>query len=249
MSKTKLLSLEVRNFDRAWVARVPWVELRVAMFGRPQLLHRASTLVVVAKPSGWLVHPAGTDRPDVMAWLESQGLDGLVPVHRLDAETSGVTLFAPRSEAGRWGEAFATGQVEKRYLALVFGHPRAKGIVRRALSDGRRGYALEAVTRYRTLESFPRCALVAARPETGRKHQIRRHLQRIGHAVVGDARYRPRGKRTVPAFPGRLWLHAEALEIDGVRHVAPLPQELEDHLIVLRAKARDAGKPPADDVS
>ena len=122
------------------------------MFGRPQLLHRASTLVVVAKPSGWLVHPAGTDRPDVMAWLESQGLDGLVPVHRLDAETSGVTLFAPRSEAGRWGEAFATGQVEKRYLALVFGHPRAKGIVRRALSDGRRGRALEAVSPLAVLE-------------------------------------------------------------------------------------------------
>jgi 23S rRNA-/tRNA-specific pseudouridylate synthase len=147
-----------------------------------------------------------------------------------------VVLFCPHAAKAMWAEHFAEGTVQKRYLALVFGQTRDKGIIRRALADGRRSKPLEAVTRYRTLEKFSKWSLLSVRPETGRKHQIRRHLQGIGHAVIGDTRYLPRGRPTVPAFPGRLWLHAERIEIDGRTFEAPLAPELEAHLAVLRSR-------------
>ena len=198
-------------------------------------------MVVVDKPSGWLVHPAGTDAPDLLAWLADQTdlPPDLAPVHRIDRGTSGLAVFAPPSSAAGWGERFASGSVRKSYYALVFGRTRPKGTIRRPLADARRGAPLPAVTRYRTIAELPRCSLLHVRPETGRKHQIRRHLQSIGHALVGDERYRPRGRPTVPAFPGRLWLHASALTAtrpDGPDEAgeshwqAELPPELADHL-------------------
>jgi 23S rRNA-/tRNA-specific pseudouridylate synthase len=203
----------------------------------PTLLLVRDDLVAVDKPSGWLVHPAGTEAPDLLAWLADQDVPaGLAPVHRLDRGTSGITLFAPPAALPAFTERFAQGEVSKRYDALVFGATRPKGTVRRKLADGRRGKPVEAVTRYRTVEQLPRCSLLSVRPQTGRKHQIRRHLQGIGHAIVGDERYPPRGKRTVPAFPGRLWLHAASLQLDDLHLEAPLPEALRDHLAVLRER-------------
>lgn len=200
---------------------------------QPALLDVRDTLVVVDKPTGWVVHPAGQpDVPDVLGWLASQEVPAdLVPVHRLDRGTSGVVLFAPKAHVDAW--SFETHTVEKAYLTLVHGHTRPKGTIRRKLQDGRRGKPLEAVTRYKTLGTGPRCALVAVRPETGRKHQIRRHLQGIGHAVVGDERYRQRGKPSIRAFPGRLWLHAQRLTIGESTFTAPLPPRLTAHLEAL----------------
>jgi len=79
---------------------------------------------------------------------------------------------------------------------------------------------------------------VACRLETGRTHQIRVHLAAIGHPVVGDTRYGPPRFRPVPAFPGRLWLHAHRVRLpDGWEVLSPLPASLEAHLEVLRAGA------------
>jgi len=206
----------------------------------PALLFVDSAIIAINKPSGWLVHPAGTDAPDLTTWLESQDTPAhLAPVHRLDLGTSGIVVFAPPDRVAKLTGFLAEGQAQKRYRALVFGTTRPKGTIRRKLQDGRRGKSLEATTRYRTLESFGEgrtWSYLEARPETGRKHQIRRHLQGIGHAIIGDDRYRPRGKPTVPAFPGRLWLHALELEIDGHTFRAPLPDELEAHLEALRSR-------------
>ena len=73
---------------------------------------------------------------------------------------------------------------------------------------------LSATTRYRTLEALERVSLLAVRIETGRKHQIRRHFEGIGHPLVGDTRYRARRARLAGA-PDRLWLHARALVLPG----------------------------------
>lgn len=181
--------------------------------------------------------------PDLLTHAVSElGLPvGLAPIHRLDRGTSGVVLCSP--DAGvraAIGAHFAAGEVDKRYRALVFGRTHAKGIVRRPLGDRRRDKPMPAVTRYRTLELFPKVSLIGVRPQTGRRHQIRRHLSAIGHAIVGDERYPPKRRLTVPAFPGRLWLHAEQLRLpDGRRFEAPLPQELSGHLATLRER-RDA---------
>jgi tRNA pseudouridine65 synthase len=197
---------------------------------------------VLHKPAGYAVHRTGDeDIPDLQRWA-AEALDApasLSPVHRLDRETSGVVVFAAEpdrlAEGGGW---FAEGLVKKRYLALVFGRVRQKGIIRRPLQDARRGRRLEAVTRYRRRASYGAFSFLEVRPETGRRHQIRKHLHGIGHAIVGDTRYRAKRFRAVPGFPGRLWLHAAELELPGgVRYESPLPPELVAHLALLEARS------------
>lgn len=196
-------------------------------------------LWIVSKPAGWLVHPAnGTDAPNLVDWLVSQGASSEVaPVHRLDLLTSGIVLYSDSKQVrGAVGRLFAEGQIEKRYVALVHGRTRAKGIIKTPLDDGRRGRPLTALTRYRTREHLGGFSLVSVRPATGRKHQIRRHMHSIKRPIVGDERYRTKKFVPVPAFPGRLWLHAERLTLpDGRSFAVPLASELADHLRVLRA--------------
>jgi 23S rRNA-/tRNA-specific pseudouridylate synthase len=142
------------------------------------------------------------------------------------------------------GEALGTGRIEKTYLALAHGRTRKKGVIRRKLKDNRRKQPLPATTRYRTLEVLGTVSLVAVRIETGRKHQIRRHFEGIGHPLVGDSRYRGRRKRGLPGAPSRLWLHARALVLPGpllgdpvaedLVFESPLPTELLAHLGSLR---------------
>lgn len=194
-------------------------------------------LVVLNKPAGLLVHPNDAGDPDLMSAAIAQGAPaGLAPIHRLDLETSGIVLASANPELrGELGKAFADGQVVKRYKALVHGRTHKKGTVSRPLMDQRRGRTLRATTRYRKLEWLGNVTLISVRPETGRKHQIRRHLQSIGHAIVGDDRYPPKRFRPVKAFPGRLWLHAASIELpDGRFFSVPLPEELDAHLGVLR---------------
>lgn len=201
----------------------------------PELLAVDDGVWVFAKPVGWVAHATRDDEPfDLREWAVRQhgAPPAVAPAHRLDRDTSGVVLYAEGARLGELGRAFADRSVTKRYLALVYGRAHRKGIVRRPL-DG-----AAAVTRYRTLEWIGPFSLLEVRPETGRKHQIRRHLQSVGHAVVGDPRWRPPRPRRVPAHPGRMWLHAASIALpDGRRWEAPLPAALAAHLDALRAAA------------
>jgi len=213
---------------------------------KPTLVQETNGLWVIDKPAGMVVHAARPeDKPDLLAWARSEARapDTLAAANRLDKETSGLVICAADrgvlAEASGW---FAEGKVKKEYRALVFGRTHKKGIVRRPLQDARRGRSLEAVTRYWMEGALPRVTYLRVRPMTGRKHQIRRHLQGIGHSVVGDSRYRPRrgDYRRVPGFPGRLWLHCLTLELpDGSRFEAPLPPALDDHLSLLAGEGMD----------
>jgi 23S rRNA-/tRNA-specific pseudouridylate synthase len=208
----------------------------------PTILLHEGSLVAVAKPAGWVVHPARPDEPaDLRAWLAEQpGLPaGLDPIHRLDRETSGVVLYAADPALkGSLGIAFAEGRVHKTYLALVIGRAHQKGVIRTPLSPDHPGPPQAALTRYRLHEKLGGFSLLRVNPETGRKHQVRRHLHGIGLPLVGDSRYPPPRRVRVPGFPGRLWLHAWRLELpDGRVIEAPLPPELEATLVALRAPA------------
>jgi len=123
---------------------------------------------------------------------------GLYVVHRLDRVASGLLLFAKHHDAAAaCSQAFASGEVEKVYLAVVAGNPNDQGTIAAPVAPdpllpGRFLVApggKKAVTRFRVLARGERCCLLEVRPETGRSHQIRVHLASIGCPIVGDSLY------------------------------------------------------------
>jgi len=131
-----------------------------------------------------------------------------------------VLLFALSPEHARTlQEEFSERRVDKTYLALVRGTPPTRGVIDSPMEKREGGPAVEALTEFETLftSEIIRLSLVEARPKTGRRHQIRRHLRRINHPVAGDVRY---GKgienRAYRAELGlyRLALHARCLCFD-----------------------------------
>ncbi|MBK6794764.1 MAG: RluA family pseudouridine synthase [Anaerolineales bacterium] len=207
-------------------------------------------LIVVNKPAGMVVHPAaghysGTLVNAVLGYdpdLEGIGGEerpGLV--HRLDKETSGLIILAKNERAHNWlQDQFRLRKVEKTYLALVDGKPptpagRVEAPIGRDPSHRKKmaivspGKGREAVSEYKTLESFRNHTLLEFHPHTGRTHQIRLHCLFLGCPIVGDSVY---GKRTVTATIERHFLHAFRLKIilPGEKQPrtfeAELPEEL-----------------------
>ena len=191
--------------------------------------HEDDDVVVVAKPAGLVVHP-GAGHPDgtlvngllarypEIAAVGDPARPGVV--HRLDRDTSGLLVVA-RSQAAYEGlvAMLAAHDVERRYVALVWGVPDSpRGVIdapigrsvrrptRMSVREGGRvaRTAYEVVATYRE----PDVALLECQLETGRTHQIRVHLQAIGHPVVGDAAY---GGSRAALVLDRPFLHAGGL--------------------------------------
>jgi 23S rRNA pseudouridine1911/1915/1917 synthase len=216
--------------------------------------HEDDDVVVVAKPAGLVVHP-GAGHPDgtlvngllarypELASVGDPARPGIV--HRLDRDTSGLLVVA-RTQAAYDGlvAMLAAHDVERRYDALVWGVPAAaRGVVdapigrsvrrptRMAVREGGRG----ARTAYEVQATYPQAgvARLECRLETGRTHQIRVHLQAIGHPVVGDPVY---GGRRAALALDRPFLHAGGLAFThpvtgaAVAVEEPLPPELVDVL-------------------
>jgi len=219
-------------------------------------------LLAVDKPAGRIVIPGrGTDERSLREELEA--LHGrLWVVHRLDRGTSGVLLFARTAEAHRTlNLAFDRGEPAKTYLALVRGEPPDGWRETASIAPARRGrmrparpgeaQAKAAATAFRALERFPPrawaggpLALVEARPETGRTHQIRVHLAHGGFPLAIDPDYAddaPLRASDGAVLIERTPLHAARLVF---RHPAgghpldveaPLPPDLVAALAALRA--------------
>lgn len=206
------------------------------------MLFRDEHLLAVSKPSGLLVHRgAAGDR--VVAMTLARALVGqwVYPVHRLDRGTSGVLLFAlDPSVASQLGEAFSRRSIEKVYLALVRGVFPEHLEIDHPVPSSEDGPRVEARTGVKRLFHAARYSWVEARPETGRFHQIRRHLKHVSHPIIGDVNY---GKGEHNRFfrteygLHRLALHASLLCLDhpvtGARLElrAPLPADLRDPLL------------------
>lgn len=197
-------------------------------------------MMAVNKPSGMAVHTGsgitgGTLVDFVRAHLGDKATRNdfnASPAHRLDRDTSGVILVAKRRPAMvHFMEVFSEGRAKKRYLTLAMGRfPQNRGRIdvplsehqQTAKSKNQHGVKMqEAVTHYHVLEQGPGCALLECTIETGRTHQIRRHLASLGHPVAGDRKYGDFGfNREAKAQWGlkRLFLHAERIEVPHPEH-------------------------------
>ena len=215
------------------------------------ILWRDAHLVAVYKPAGWLVHRTGLDAGETRIVLQTlrDQLGGVRvhPVHRLDKGTCGVLLFALDPHTARaMTEAFTGRRVRKRYLALVRGWAPEEARVDHPLvpeDEGAGAAPQPARTHFRRFahteldiafdERFPttRASLVEAIPETGRRHQVRRHLKHLGHPILGDATHGkgPLNRWWAPRLgTARLWLHAWSLEF--THPVAGQPVRIESGL-------------------
>jgi 23S rRNA pseudouridine1911/1915/1917 synthase len=190
-------------------------------------------LLVIDKPAGVVVHPARGHRAGTLA----QALAGIAAggedaaragiVHRLDRDTSGLLVVARSEEAHRaLRAALQARAITREYLVLVEGRPPARtGTIDAPLGRDRRvrtrmstdtDVPREAVTHFEIERALPRTTLLRVRLETGRTHQIRAHLQAIGHPVVGDPEY---------GTPGRLGLERQFLHATRLAFAHPVTGE------------------------
>jgi tRNA pseudouridine65 synthase len=226
----------------------------------PTILYRSAALVGVDKPSGLAVHRGQSRDPVHALQLVRDAVGAYVyPVHRLDRATSGVLVFALSEAAARnVGAALQSGRVEKRYVALVRGAPPDQARIEHPLSQEEADKPPQAAcTVVRTLERYGRYALVEALPETGRTHQIRRHLKHVSCPIIGDVRYgkgeHNRWFRSEYGFH-RLALHATHLTLDDpstgerVTIEAPLPGAFANVLDALRYRSTITAQPQRTDV-
>jgi 23S rRNA pseudouridine1911/1915/1917 synthase len=209
-------------------------------------------LLVIDKPAGLVVHPARGHRTGTLSQLLADtAAGGPDPeragiVHRLDRDTSGLLVLARSDEAHRrLQRALADRRITREYLALVHGRPpsrtgtieapigRDPRVRTRMAIDG--AHPREARTHFEIERPLGAFTLLRLRLDTGRTHQIRVHLQAIGHPVAGDPEYGPRGGADDSAALGleRQFLHAARLSFAHpftgapIDVVSPLPPDLQ----------------------
>lgn len=205
------------------------------------VLYQDEHLIAVNKPSGWLVHRSWLARHEtqfVMQTVRDQIGQHVFPVHRLDRPTSGVLLMALSSDVARLlSQQFEQHQVQKTYHAVVRGYVLSGGTVDYALTQELDKVADKyadpnkepkpAISHYQPLATVEmpvaigrydtaRYSLVELKPETGRKHQLRRHMAHLRHPIIGDSAHgdlrQNRGMAHYFACP-RLMLHASHLQL------------------------------------
>lgn len=192
-------------------------------------IHEDDHLLVLEKPSGLLSVPGrGPDKQDCLSKRVQDRYPEALIVHRLDQDTSGLLLMARGIEAQRrLSKLFETRQIKKRYVAVVAGRPDDTQEAVKPDEDGWRtidGPILldwerrplhiihpdgkASRSRWRALQTSHSASLIELEPVTGRTHQLRVHLQSIGHAMLGDSLYAP---PDIKALSPRLLLHARDL--------------------------------------
>ena len=208
-----------------------------------RILHEDEHLVVVSKPPGMAVHRGDRSAEDEQFLLQTlhAQLDRYVyPVHRLDRPTSGLVAFAlTKSAAADLQRSLRAAT--KRYLVLARGSTAERFVCERPLRD-ERDEPQPARTSFEKLAELSRCSLLWALLDTGRTHQIRRHLAHCAHHVIGDSTHgKGRINRWFREHHGlpRLFLHAHRLELahpatnEPLSLDDPLPDDLRAFLLRL----------------
>jgi len=207
-----------------------------------EILYQDKYLIAINKPSGLLVHRSPIDRHETrfaIQLLRDQIGQYVYPVHRLDKPTSGVLLFTlDKESASLVSEQFKNHTTQKHYLAVVRGYTELEGIINHPLTEkldkiadknrSKTPEPQEAITEYSRLGTVEipfavgryeksRYSLLHVRPQTGRKHQIRRHVKHLSHHLICDTKY-GRGEHNKLFREEfnchRMLLHAFKLEIE-----------------------------------
>ncbi len=207
-----------------------------------EILYQDEHFIAINKPSGLLVHRSPIDRHETefaVQMLRDQIGQYVYPLHRLDKPTSGVLFFALDKESTNLiSEQFKNHTIQKTYIAIVRGYTEEDGVINHPLKEKldkiadkkakKDKDAQEAITSYKRLATVEipyavgkydktRYSLVELKPQTGRKHQIRRHMKHISHHILGDTKY-GRGEHNKLIREKfdcyRLLLHASELELN-----------------------------------
>jgi 23S rRNA pseudouridine1911/1915/1917 synthase len=202
-----------------------------------EVVYEDEHLLVIDKAAGVVVHPAKGHREDTLSQLLADVAEGGDPeragiVHRLDRDTSGLLVVARSQEVhNKLQRALQVREIEREYLALVIGRPPARTgtieapigrdpHVRTRMAIGG-AHAREARTHFELERALGEHTLLRLKLETGRTHQIRVHLQAIGHPVAGDPEYGGRGALGLQ----RQFLHAARLAFAHPVTGAPIAVE------------------------
>ncbi|PTQ88249.1 RluA family pseudouridine synthase [Agitococcus lubricus] len=178
-------------------------------------------LLIVGKPAGLLtVQGKGADKQDCLLARLAVDYPEIRVIHRLDQDTSGLLVFARHLSAQQQlNKQFEQRRVHKQYIALVFGHvAEQSGEIDaplrydplhppRHIVDYEIGQS--ALTQWQVLARQPKSTRVLLKPVTGRSHQLRVHMQLLGHPILGDTLY---ASEAAQKLSPRLCLHAESLE-------------------------------------
>ena len=203
-----------------------------------EILFQDEYIVAINKPHGLLVHRSkiANDADEFAIQILRDQIGQIVyPVHRLDRKTSGILVFGLSSEVNSvMQQQFMNREVTKKYLAFVRGHMEDKGTIDHPLRK-ENGIEQDAITHFKTLKRgelpFPsgkfessRYSLIELNPETGRMHQIRRHLAHVFHPIIGD---RPHGcNKQNKLFLERLEMNTMLLHASELSFSHPVTKEI-----------------------
>ncbi|WP_093792007.1 RluA family pseudouridine synthase [Sporomusa acidovorans] len=226
------------------------------------ILYEDSDIIVINKPRGMVVHPAAGNYQGTLvnALLEHcrdlSGINGEIRpgiVHRLDKDTSGVMVAAKNDYAHlNLAEQIKNRTASRKYIAIVHGNiAEEQGIINAPIgrhpSDRKKmavtfEHSKQAITRFCVVGRFTNFTLVECKLQTGRTHQIRVHMQYIGHPVVGDPKYGPEKKHFT--IKGQA-LHSAELSLkhpvtkQDMLFTTPMPSDMADILKQLQAMKRE----------
>ncbi|WP_010135407.1 pseudouridine synthase [Ochrovirga pacifica] len=195
------------------------------------ILYQDNELVAVCKPNNVLVHHSAMannqqNERSLIQYLKEQLGHPLYPIHRLDRKTSGVLVFAKQKEQVHvFQELFLSHQIQKTYKGLVRGFTLERGSIDSPVKGRDANVHKPAITHFSTLKQYQipiavgpyptsRYSLIDLQPQTGRLHQLRIHMNKLSHPLIGDPKYGDRFHNRMFAERwncNKLFLHAASL--------------------------------------
>lgn len=196
-----------------------------------EIVYEDEFIVVVNKPNNFIIHESHYARnireTTLLEFLQQQLGYPVFPAHRLDRKTSGIILLLKNKEfVAQFQDLFTTNSITKTYYAIVRGFSDKSGIIDSPVKNDDTGIYKAALTKYETVNAVTldipvqpynssRYSLVKLQPATGRMHQLRKHLNKISHPIVGDYKYGDRfHNRMFEANFNCIYMFLHAFQLD-----------------------------------